>query len=78
MTQHLYEHPSGVFLHVDFTPQPVPQHPVINDVRLAGTNYEPIGPNLVQFLHNSHLIDTTGPVTMATPMLELVAQELPK
>ncbi len=76
MKQHLFEHPTGVFLHVEYMPATGVSKPIINDVRIAGEGYEPIGPNLSLFLHTLHTIDSTGPVTMATPVLELISQEI--
>lgn len=72
--KHVYEHPTGVILHITYD---AGAKPIIKEVRIADTSYKPIGPDLLDFLHNIHTIDTTGPVTMATPMLELIALDLP-
>ena len=77
MKQAIYEHPgSGVFLHVQYVPATKVSKHVIQDVRLAASNYEPIGPNLMHFLHGTYIMDTSGPVNMATPLLEAISEEL--
>jgi hypothetical protein len=68
----IIEHPSGVFLHVQYVPRTVVSKPVIQDVRLADTNYEPIGPNLMHFLHGTYTV-TDG---LATPILEAISLEV--
>jgi hypothetical protein len=76
MRQHLFEHSTGVFLHVLYEPAPPGGSMSFQDIRIADTNYEPVGPNLIPFLHNTHMLDSTGPVTMATPVLELIAGDI--
>lgn len=51
MKHALYEHPTGVMLHVlyDDTVPPVEYH----SVRLAGPDYAPIGPDIRFFLGDS-------------------------
>ena len=72
--KHIYEAPCGVILHVDYT---AGAKPTIHEVQIADTGYQPIGPNLMGLLHNLYTIDTTGPVTMAMPILEQIALDLP-
>lgn len=77
MKQQIIEHPSGVFLHVQYVPSTKVSKPIVQDVRLADTNYEPIGPNLMQFLHDTFTVaHGDNGVSMATPLLEAIMQEV--
>jgi hypothetical protein len=56
--QHVYEHPSGVLLHVQFEPAKGTTLMRITDVRVADTaTYEPTGPNLAPMLHTTYTVD---------------------
>lgn len=62
--QHVYEHPSGVLLHVQFEPAESAKAGFearlmrITDVRVADTaTYEPTGPNLAPMLHTTYTVD---------------------
>ena len=72
--KHVYEHSSGVIPHITYQAGAIPR---IDKVRIADSSYQPIGPNLLDLLHNVHSIDMSGPVTMATPLLEQIALDLP-
>ena len=77
MKQAIYEHPgSGVFFHVEYVPATKVSKHIIQDVRLASTDYEPVGPNLMHFLHEAYIMDTSGSVNMATPILQAICEEL--
>jgi hypothetical protein len=78
MNQMLYEHPAtGVFLHVEYMPPTLVSKCTIHDVRIADTNYAPVGPNLCQFLDSTYSVHTgDAGVTMATPLLELIGWEI--
>ena len=73
---HLYEHPSGVFLNVTYVPATAQRVKQIQDVRVTDVNYQSVGPDIGPMLHNTHVIDTTGPVTMATPLLQLISEDI--
>jgi len=75
--QHLYEHPgSGVFLNVTYVPATPAHKTQIQDVRVTDSTYQSVGPDIAPLLHATHLLDTTGPVTMATPLLELISEDI--
>ena len=77
MKQAIYEHPtSGVFFHIEYVPATKVSKHVIQDVRLASTDYGPVGPNLMEFLHETYIMDTSGNVNMATPLLQAICEEL--
>lgn len=73
MKQQIIQHATGIHFHVEYIPRTKLSQPRINDVRLAGENYEPIGPNLMHFLHNTYTLDAD---MTATPILQSLVQEV--
>jgi hypothetical protein len=73
MKQQIIQHATGVHFHVEYIPRTKRSKPRINDVRLAGADYEPIGPNLMQFLHNTYVLDAE---MNATPVLQGLIMEV--
>ena len=78
MKQQIIQHASGVHFHVEYIPRTKHSKPRINDVRIAGENYEPVGPNLMHFLHNVHTLqDVDGTdVQDAVPVLQTIVEEV--
>ena len=77
MLTKMYEHPSGVLLHVQYIPRTAASKPVVMDVRVAQcATYEPAGPNLMHLLHNTFTLDTTTDPALATRLLEDLMQDL--
>jgi hypothetical protein len=76
MMQHLYEHPSGVFLNVTYVPATAESVKQIQSVHVTDTTYQSVGPDIAPMLHDTHLLDMSGPVTLATPLLELISEDI--
>ena len=78
MKQQIIQHATGVHFYVEYIPRTKHSKPRINDVRLAGENYEPVGPNLANFLHNvCTLVPVEGTdVQDAVPVLQGLIEEV--
>ena len=78
MKQQVIQHATGVHFHVEYIPRTPHSKPRINDVRLAGADYEPIGPNLMEFLHNIYTLspDPAGGEQLAHRVLESIVAEV--
>ena len=74
--QHLYEHPSGVFLNVNYVPATEKHVTQIQSVYVTDTKYASVGPDIAPMLHTTYLMDTTGPVAMALPLLECISEDI--
>jgi hypothetical protein len=78
MKQAIIQHPTGVHFHVEYIPRTKHSKPRIADVRLAGADYEPIGPNLATFLHEVYTLQKVqGTDTQdAVPVLQGIIEEV--
>ena len=73
---HLYEHPSGVFLQVSYVPATQDALTQIQSVHVCDGAYQAVGPDVAPMLHTTYTMDTSGPVVMAIPLLELISEDI--
>lgn len=76
MKQQIVQLSSGLHFHVEYMPRTNHSKPRIHDVRLAGPDYEPVGPNIRDFLHDTYTLTERNGEYDAVRVLETIIQEV--